>query len=135
MQLEIKDWMAVPADKVEITPNQSSDEWEVKPFLRKLLRSLRQSAKQEDERGLRELAATINASEDACEEGLRVLAESGILSFKIHDGKVKIDLNALPQKVKLNTDRLKLKLERDKSLRERKLQAEKKTPELIELTR
>lgn len=98
-----------------------TESWDTKNFLRELLGLLRMEKQAEVEKTLSNLASSTNSSEDTCQAGLQILAESGILSFKIEDRRVKINMTGSPKKVNLDTEQLQGMLQRDKRLKDKLL--------------
>lgn len=120
------------ASKVILVGNNLQEEHDPKSFLKKLINFLRENKAEKQaeklEMSLEEMASNLESLEDTCLEGLKILEQSGILTFKLEETKVTILLSGTPQKVHLDTENLTKQLNLENQIKQKLLKA---TPEQI----
>ncbi|MDX1920738.1 MAG: single-stranded-DNA-specific exonuclease RecJ [Candidatus Caenarcaniphilales bacterium] len=119
--------LASGATKVIWIGNNLQETHDPKSFLKKLISHLREQKTQNQseklELSLDELASNLESLEETCLEGLRILEQSGMLTFKLEASKVTILLSGTPQKVRLDTENLKKQLESENQIKHKLLTA------------
>ena len=68
------------------------------------------------------MALELESLEETCLEALNILQESGILSFKIDDKNIKINLSGKPKKLKLNTQKLQANILAEHTIKQNLIQ-------------
>jgi single-stranded-DNA-specific exonuclease len=86
--------------------NNLQVEQNTKTFLRDLMILLKSHNEKTFHLSLNELESSLEALNKTCLEGLKILAESGLLSFILEGNEVKIELLGSPSKLQLNTQNL-----------------------------
>ncbi len=108
--------------KIILVGRNLKREFQVKSFLKDTLSFLRSFQKYEFQITLPEIASALESREETCHEALKLLGETGILSFKIIGETVNINLFNSPSKVKLDTYSLQSKLQEEERTQKRLLQ-------------
>ncbi len=124
LKLSLKDLKFKPK-KVVFCGQNLKQEIDLKTFLRNLVNVLKNKVhnqEKEFEIVLPNLALELESLEETCLEALNILQESGILSFKIDDKNIKINLSGKPKKLKLNTQKLQANILAEHTIKQNLIQ-------------